>query len=129
MSGMSDYLEKKLLDHVFRGEVYAPPEEIFLALFTTMPNDAGTGGVEVTGGSYARQATTFLAAALGVGRSESASTVIFASMPELTVVGGGLYDAATGGNLLFYRALGAPRALTAGENLNVLAGDTAVTLA
>lgn len=129
MSGMSDYLEKKLLDHTFRGEVYTPPTTIHLALFTTMPVDDGTGGVEVTGGSYARQAITFLATALGTGRSESAATVVFASMPAVSVVGAGLYDASTVGNLLFYKALGAPRAIAAGENLNVLAGDLALTLA
>lgn len=126
---MSDYLEKKLLDHTFRGEVYTSPATVHLALFTTMPVDDGTGGVEVTGGSYARQAVTFLATVLGAGRCDLASTVIFASMPAVTIVGGALYDAATGGNMLFYKALGAPRTLAAGDNLNVLAGDLSITLA
>ena len=49
----SDYLENKLIDHLFRAGTFAKPTALWVALFTGSPADAG-GGTEVTGGSYAR---------------------------------------------------------------------------
>lgn len=53
MSDISDYLETRLLDHVFRGDPFTSPTELFVGLYTAAPADSG-GGTEVTGGSYAR---------------------------------------------------------------------------
>src|SRR4051812_12603217 len=67
----SDYLENKIADLMFGATAFTPPVTYYLALFTTPPNEAGVGGVEVTGGGYARKAitnnkTNFSAAAGGV---------------------------------------------------------------
>ena len=56
MVAMSDYLENKLIDFVFRGQAYSAPTTIYVGLLTTGTSDANTGQVEVTGGSYARVA-------------------------------------------------------------------------
>jgi len=53
MSALSDYLENKLIDHILRGQTLTAPANVWIALFTAAPNDAG-GGTEVSGGSYAR---------------------------------------------------------------------------
>ena len=45
----SDYLENKILDHVFKGTVFTQPANLYVALFTAGPNDVG-GGTEVNGG-------------------------------------------------------------------------------
>ena len=50
----SDYLENKLIDHLFRAGTFAKPTALWVALFTGAPGDAG-GGTEVSGGSYARE--------------------------------------------------------------------------
>jgi hypothetical protein len=54
MSAMSDYLENKLIDYVFRGQTYTPPGNTWIGLLTTGTSDANTGQVEVSGGGYAR---------------------------------------------------------------------------
>lgn len=64
MSSFSDYLENKVLDHVYRNVAYTAPTGTYLALYTVAPTDAG-GGTEVTGGGYARQAITFGASSGG----------------------------------------------------------------
>ena len=59
MAGFTDYLEDKVLDHVFGGTAYTAPSTLYVALFTVSPGDDGTGGTEVSGGAYARQTATF----------------------------------------------------------------------
>ncbi len=54
---MTDYLENKLVDWLFRGQVYTPPASLYVGLDTVACTEAG-GGTEVTGGSYARVAIT-----------------------------------------------------------------------
>ena len=72
-SGLSDYLEATLLNHVFRATYYTPPDTIYLALLTAVASDSTTG-TEVTGGSYARQPITFNAATSGIGKMTSAAS-------------------------------------------------------
>lgn len=57
MAGLGDYGAQALLDwETGRAPMPTAPGNRFLALFTTAPtSDAGTGGTEVSGGSYARQ--------------------------------------------------------------------------
>lgn len=52
MSQMTDFLENKLVDHLFRARSYAAPATIKISLYTAAPGEAG-GGTEVSGGSYA----------------------------------------------------------------------------
>lgn len=56
----SDYLEKKLLDHVLGGVAYTPPATVYVGLATEAITDATTGTTvaEPTGGAYARVAVT-----------------------------------------------------------------------
>jgi len=86
------------------------PTTLYLAAFTTMPADDGTGGVEVTlgQGAYARikidNNTTNFPAAVAANPSVSSLNVSF-SFPTATadwssgapIVGYGLYDAPSGG--------------------------------
>jgi hypothetical protein len=120
---MSDYLENKITDHLFRGQSYTPPATLWFALFTASPNDAG-GGTEVSGGSYARAS---LAASLAnfagtqgagtttasSGTSGATSNNVAVTFPTPTASWGtvthiGVFDASTGGNLLFHNVLTTP---------------------
>ena len=58
MAGFSDYLEKKLLNHVFGGATYTPPATLYFGLATAAITDSTTGTTvtEPSGGSYARSA-------------------------------------------------------------------------
>ena len=49
MAGFSDYLEDKVLEHVFGGNAYTAPGTHYVALYTVAPTDTG-GGTEVSGG-------------------------------------------------------------------------------
>ena len=42
MSGFSDYLEDKVLEHVFGG-TFTTPSALYVALYTVAPSDTGGG--------------------------------------------------------------------------------------
>jgi hypothetical protein len=97
MSGLSDYSARNLMNYL-TGQVAMPPlPAIYLALFTAAPaNDAGTGGTEVSGGSYARVQVAGAAATNGATASGNA-TLHFAATPPWIVPGMSIYDATASG--------------------------------
>jgi hypothetical protein len=106
MSGKSDYLENKLLDHVLGGPDYVRPATVYVALYTVTPGDAG-GGTEVTGGSYARAAATnndtnWPGASGGAKANGTTITFAQATADWGTVVAFGIFDALAAGNLLVW---------------------------
>lgn len=112
MVGMSKYTRDNLLAYLTDQATMPTMPTPYLALFTTAPTaDDGTGGVEVSGGSYARVATNGdWAAASGTTPVTIANNATI-SFPAATanwgtVVAFGIYDAATSGNLLFWDYLG-----------------------
>lgn len=127
MAAMSDYLENAIINATLRGQAYTAPTNVYLALYTSNPTDAGTG-TEVSGGDYARQEITFTAPTNGA--SPSASDVLFpiasASWGSVTHIG--IFDAATAGNLLYHGALTNSKTIAAADQLKVAAGDITVTL-
>jgi hypothetical protein len=127
----SQYLEQAVLNHMLRNQAFTPPATLYVALFTTTPTGTGTGGVEVTGGSYARQAIAFSAATGG-----NPATIINSALVQFptasagwgTVVGAGLYDAVSGGNLLEFGALAASKTIATGDAFAFPAGTYTQTL-
>lgn len=117
MSQMSDYLENKLVDHIFRNRAYTVPAAIYVALFTAAPSDSG-GGTEVSGGSYVRvlvgpsdsawrstQGTTTAVASSGTGGvTDNGSAIVFPAPTANwgTITHFGIFDASTAGNLLIW---------------------------
>lgn len=109
--GQGDYLNSAMLNWLKGTTFPAAPATTYVALFTVAPtSDAGTGGTEVSGGSYARVAVTLSSgwsAISGGGTTAeqiSNSGVITFATPSAnwgTVVAFGLYDAVTAGNLLY----------------------------
>lgn len=102
MGSKTDYLENKLLDHVLRNVLYTQPATVYSALFTAIPSDA-SGGTEVTNAAsgYTRVASTFATAASG--QTSNSSAVTFATAAAAyTIVGWALFDAITGGNMLYW---------------------------
>ena len=71
MAAMTNFLENKLVDALFRNVSYTPPTTLYVALYTVVPTSAG-GGTEVTGGSYAR--TTLAASATNWASTGGAGT-------------------------------------------------------
>lgn len=98
MPGMTYVAQRATLDTEFGTTRY-------LALYTTAPNDDGTGGVEVSGTGYARKTilSTDWAAAIGGGPATKANSVAQA-FPQAgaswgSIVAWGSMDAPTGGSL------------------------------
>ena len=125
----SDYLENKLVDHLFRTATFAKPAALYVGLFTAAPSDAG-GGTEVSGGSYARvnlppldtnwggtHGTTTGASSGTTGMTANKVALVYPSPTANwgTITHFGLFDAVTGGNLLVWDALTTPRTILSGE--------------
>jgi hypothetical protein len=123
MSGLSNYLENKLLDHVLRNVSYTPVTTVYLALYAGSPTDASSGGSEV---AVTRQAITFGAASSGT--VSNSSSISFASMPAVTVTHVGVFDASTGGNLLIHGALASSVIAASGDTFTIAVNDLDITL-
>jgi hypothetical protein len=115
----SDYLAPRILDHVLRNTAYTAPATVYLALSTTVPTDAGSF-TEVTGGNYARQSIAFSAAASRQIANSGTVTFPTALTDWGTILGWGLYDASSSGNLLFHgEMLSTPRLTTVDPSTDV----------
>jgi hypothetical protein len=115
-------VRNSLLGLLFGNTSYSPPATIYVALFTTTPTDlnTGTGGVEMSGGSYARAAvtnnTTNFPTPSG-GATSNGTTISFAAPTTNsgTVNGMGFYTASSGGTWLGGAPLTTPRVINSGD--------------
>lgn len=114
MTGFTDYVSQGVLNHITgRAAIFSKPTA-YVALFTAMGSDSGTGFTEVptSGTGYARVATTSgtwnAAAGTAPSSTSNSGNISFAQATSGwgTIVGFGLYDAATAGDLLDYDWLG-----------------------
>ena len=128
MAGFSDYLEDKVLDHVFGGVAYTQPTK-HVALYTVAPTDTG-GGTEVTGGSYARQTGAFTVSGTNPTTASNSAAIEYptATANYGTVVAVGILDASSGGNLLAYANLDTSKSVTTGDVFRFDTGDLDITL-
>lgn len=122
----SDYLEGKVLDHLLGRTTYTAPATVYVALYTSAPTDSG-GGTEVSGGSYARVAVTNNATnwpAASSGTKSNGTAIVFpeATADWGTVVAFGLFDAANGGNLLYWGELSQNQAVNSGSTASFAIG-------
>ena len=124
-----------ILDQSFGAVAFTPPVTVFVALFTTALTDygAGSGGVEATGGSYARSSVTnnltnFPAAA---SRAKSNGTAIAFTTPTAawgTVVAFGYYSAVTAGTWLGGGDLTTNQTISSGNTVQFAIGALTITL-
>ncbi len=126
---MTNYLEQKFLEYVLRGGTFPSPASVYIGLFTATPGETG-GGTEVSGGSYARKQLTNAFDAPVNGATSNTNTITF---PTATAVWGlitsiGIFDAATGGNLLFYGSFNSSLQVDTGDTLSIAAGNLDISL-
>jgi hypothetical protein len=132
----SDFLEKKILDHINQVAVYTATAK-YMALYTSNPGEDNSG-TEVSDTvddlAYARQPISFAATTLGSGTSLSSNVQTFAPVDygsggaAYTVTHIGIFNALTGGDLLEYTPLGASISRLTGKTLVFDAGAVSVTL-
>lgn len=122
----SNYLENKVLLHVFGATAYTAPSTLYVALFTSDPGETGSG-TEVSGGSYARQTIAFTVTG---NQASNTSAVEFPTATGSwgTITYAAVYDALSGGNLLAYGALTTPKTIASGDVLRIPAGDFDINL-
>ena len=130
MAGFSDYLEDKVLDHVFGGTAYTAPTTLYVALYTVAPTDTG-GGTEVSGGAYARQTAAFTVSGTSPTTASNSAAIEYptATANYGTVVAVGIFDALSGGNLLAYANLDTSKVVSTGDVFRFNTGDLDITLA
>lgn len=140
MAAWTDFAENKLIDWFFRAQALgitgatagagSGPATLYIGLHTATPTDVG-GGTEVSGGSYARVAVTSslanwagtqgagtTVASSGTGGTTSNNNAVTFPAPTAnwgSIVGAAVYDASTGGNPLFYSALGTAKTVNNGD--------------
>jgi len=144
MSAMSDYLENKLIDQLFRGQAAPTTTNLYVGLLTAAPSDSG-GGTEVSGNNYSRvtvasslanwagtQSAGSTTASSGTGGQTSNNSAITFATPSGTwgtVTHFGIYDASTAGNLLFYGALTISKTINQSDTVTFPAGSLTITFA
>lgn len=130
MSALTDFSENKLIDFLLRAQAYAAPSNVYFALFTAAPSDSG-GGTEVSGGSYARvtyaatlanfagtQSAGSTTASSGTGGATSNNNPVTFPAPTAnwgSVTHWGIFDASSGGNLLYHGALTTAKTVNNGD--------------
>ena len=127
MSNFSDFLENKLLDITLKAGTAYTVAQPKLALFTTDPTDDGSGN-ECDWTGYARQNISFGTIANGVANSTGTVTFPAVAGADVTVTHIGIYDANTGGNLLYHSELTVAKSLSATDVLTIPANGVSVTL-
>ena len=123
----SNYLELKLLDHVLGSTSYSQPSAIYVALSTGSFNDDNSG-TELTGNGYTRKAITFGTASSGSIASNSAVEFDTATGSWGSIGFFGLFDASSGGNLLYHGAFSASKTIETGDILKIASGSLTVSL-
>ena len=127
MAGFSNYLENKVVGHVFGGAAYTAPSTLYVALYTSAPSDTG-GGTEVSGGAYVRKAAAFTISA-DTASNTSAIEYPTATANYGTVVAVGVFDASSSGNLLAYGNLTTSKTVSTGDVFRFNAGAIDITVA
>jgi hypothetical protein len=149
LKALSNYAEKKLLDHLLGTASFTMPTTVYLAAFTSNPGPDASGSEVKTGGTpgdgYARQAIVFNAA-VGTDSTPPHPVGGDGNGPALATNNGdvefdectgnnwgtishiAVFDAATGGNMLLYGAVATPQTINVGATLRLKDADLKIYL-
>ena len=127
---MTDYLENKVLDFLFRGQTYTAPTTLYFALFTSPASDLEPGE-EPTDSAYHRAAVNCTLAnfsgtdtpsstAASTGTSGTIYNIATIAWPDPTEDWGeithiGVFDQLVGGNYLYWAEISNPLDIVVGE--------------
>lgn len=134
---LTDYVENKLVDHIFRGTAYSPAGPYYVGLMTSACSDSAAG-TEVSGGSYARvsvskadaswKGTHGAATGASSGTNGTISNAAAITFPAPTANWGsvshwGIWDASTSGNMLVCASLTTSKTINNGDSAPSFAID------
>jgi hypothetical protein len=130
MAGLSTYAQQKVLEHMVGKTSWTMPANVWVALYTATPSDAG-GGTEVTGGSYARKQTVAANWGTASGTTISNAQLITFVTPTAswgTVGWFAIMDASTAGNQIGWAALTSSQAIGSGNTVEFAVAALTITL-
>jgi hypothetical protein len=125
--GKTDYLENALLNHFLRNTPTSAPSTVWISLHTTPTTDAG-GGTEVAGNGYQRQQAVF-GSPPAAGTLANTTVIVFPTATPSgwgTVTHAAIWDAQSGGNMLWHTALVQPRTVNPSDSLTFQIGQLVV---
>ena len=127
MSAKTDYLENEIINYVLRNDATAflSPTTVYVGLFNTAPGEAG-GGIEVSGGAYARQPVAFKAPSNGVTQNAANVSFPLATTGWGTITHFAFFDALVDGEMLYYGILTPSQNIDQNEALKFLEDDLIV---
>lgn len=141
MSKFSNYTEANIIETTLRGTAFPVPAKTYIALFTADPTDANSTANEVQTSAWAAYLRQDAAAGAAIstgwsassdGVSSNAKVITYAAnngASSVTVTHIGIYDALSGGNLLYHAPLVASKTLLVGDVLSFGIGSITVTVA
>jgi hypothetical protein len=116
------FLSNRMLNATLLNIAFVPPTQTYVALFTVAPTLV-TPGTEVSGGSYTRQPVVFSSPALGQTSNNADVNFPIATVAWGTVVAFGLFDQASGGNLLYFANLSTSRVVSQNDQVRYPVGQ------
>lgn len=125
---VSAWLANAMLDRVLRGAAWPTIAARYLAILSSFTSDAVH--TELAGDGYARRACDFAAAETGEDGCVNSDEIAFppATADWPTATHAAVFDAATGGRLLWRGELTTPREVAAGRRLVFAPGALCCTL-
>lgn len=133
MAGFASYLEKEVLDFVFKGSTFAMPKK-WVALFTAAPTD-GSSGTEVTStGGYTRiDSTTWTTASTTASTSAFTANSTAVAFPTATGSWGtveyfALCTSSAAGSIIAWSSLTVSKTIATGDSVTFSTGSLVVRL-
>lgn len=137
MAAFSDYAENALINHLLRGVAMTALSTTYISLHTADPTDANaaTELVSPAALNYARvtlASTAWNAPSNGI--TTNTVDITFATAGNnwapvgTPVTHFGIYDALTGGNLIFHSPLAASKVVNTGDVVRFTAGNLSIQL-
>lgn len=132
MSAASNYLENLIMNNLLGQAAMTAIPNLYVALFTAGPTDAG-GGTEVSGTGYARvnltnNTTNWPTTTTGAKSNGTVINFPAAGASWGTVTHIGIYDASSSGNLIVFAALDTAKAVASGDTPSFPIGSLNFTL-
>lgn len=127
-------IDNKVLDHYDRKASWTMPTAFYVGLSSTTPTKAGANVTEPSGGAYAR--VSISAAEFNSASGSATTTNADKSFPQATAdwLSGVdlthlvIYDAASAGNFLGFKALTTAKPVLSGDTARILAGDLDISI-
>lgn len=136
---MSTLEERRILDCAFGGVALTTGATLYFALFLSLPDDSGASGGEVSGNGYAR--VPIVNSAVGFANATTSAAFVTSKWNLLAinfpadvtadwgqVIGLGVYDALTVGNMIWLADITPYRTIQVGDTASVPATSLTITL-